>query len=59
MADVDLACGLAQRTGRMVPRSKLPVYARQLFPETVIGEKPADRQQGAGDAHGEVGEGPT
>ena len=30
-------------TGRMVPRSKLPVYARQLFPETVIGEKPADR----------------
>jgi 3-hydroxyacyl-CoA dehydrogenase len=30
-------------TGRMVPRSKLPVYARQLFPETVIGEMPADR----------------
>ena len=30
-------------TGRMMPRSKLPVYARQLFPETVIGEKPADR----------------
>ena len=30
-------------TGKMVPRSKLPVYARQLFPETVIGEKPADR----------------
>jgi 3-hydroxyacyl-CoA dehydrogenase len=30
-------------TGRMVPRSKLPVYSRQLFPETVIGEKPADR----------------
>jgi 3-hydroxyacyl-CoA dehydrogenase len=30
-------------TGRMVPRSTLPVYARQLFPETVIGEKPADR----------------
>jgi len=30
-------------TGRLVPRSKLPVYARQLFPETVIGEKPADR----------------
>jgi 3-hydroxyacyl-CoA dehydrogenase len=30
-------------TGRMVPRSKLPVYARQLFPETLIGEKPADR----------------
>jgi 3-hydroxyacyl-CoA dehydrogenase len=27
----------------MVPRSRLPVYARQLFPETVIGEKPADR----------------
>ncbi|HET7728899.1 MAG TPA: 3-hydroxyacyl-CoA dehydrogenase NAD-binding domain-containing protein, partial [Usitatibacter sp.] len=30
-------------TGRMVPRSALPVYARQLFPETVLGEKPADR----------------
>ncbi|HXF77526.1 MAG TPA: 3-hydroxyacyl-CoA dehydrogenase/enoyl-CoA hydratase family protein [Usitatibacter sp.] len=30
-------------TGRMVPRSKLPVYARQLFPETVIGEKAPDR----------------
>ena len=30
-------------TGKMVPRSKLAVYARQLFPETVIGEKPADR----------------
>ncbi|HET6263877.1 MAG TPA: 3-hydroxyacyl-CoA dehydrogenase/enoyl-CoA hydratase family protein, partial [Usitatibacter sp.] len=30
-------------TGKMVPRSKLPVYARQIFPETVIGEKPADR----------------
>ncbi|HEY2627551.1 MAG TPA: enoyl-CoA hydratase/isomerase family protein, partial [Usitatibacter sp.] len=30
-------------TGKMVPRSKLPVYARQLFPETVIGEKAADR----------------
>jgi 3-hydroxyacyl-CoA dehydrogenase len=30
-------------TGRMVPRSKLPVYERQLFPELVIGEKPADR----------------
>jgi 3-hydroxyacyl-CoA dehydrogenase len=30
-------------TGRMMPRSKLPVYSRQLFPETVIGEKPADR----------------
>ncbi len=30
-------------SGKMVPRSKLPVYARQLFPETVIGEKPADR----------------
>ncbi len=26
-------------TGKMVPRSKLPVYSRQLFPETVIGEK--------------------
>ena len=30
-------------SARMVPRSTLPVYARQLFPETVIGEKPADR----------------
>src|SRR5690349_12822743 len=30
-------------TGRMVPRSSLPVYARQLFPETVVGEKPADK----------------
>jgi 3-hydroxyacyl-CoA dehydrogenase len=30
-------------TGRLVPRSKLPVYARQLFPELVLGEKPADR----------------
>jgi 3-hydroxyacyl-CoA dehydrogenase len=30
-------------TGKTVPRSTLPVYARQLFPETVIGEKPADR----------------
>jgi 3-hydroxyacyl-CoA dehydrogenase len=30
-------------TGKMVPRSTLPVYARQLFPETVIGEKAADR----------------
>jgi 3-hydroxyacyl-CoA dehydrogenase len=30
-------------TGRMVPRSKLAVYARQLFPETVLGEKPAER----------------
>ncbi|HUP28882.1 MAG TPA: 3-hydroxyacyl-CoA dehydrogenase NAD-binding domain-containing protein [Usitatibacter sp.] len=30
-------------TGRLVPRSTLPVYARQLFPETVIGEKQADR----------------
>ncbi len=30
-------------TGKMVPRSKLAVYARQLFPERVIGEKPADR----------------
>src|SRR6185312_8893845 len=30
-------------TGRMVPRSKLAVYARQLFPETVIGEKAPDR----------------
>jgi 3-hydroxyacyl-CoA dehydrogenase len=30
-------------TGRMVPPSKLAVYARQLFPETVLGEKQADR----------------
>jgi 3-hydroxyacyl-CoA dehydrogenase len=30
-------------TGRMVPRSKLPVYARQLFPELALGEKPIDR----------------
>jgi 3-hydroxyacyl-CoA dehydrogenase len=30
-------------TGKMVPRSKLAVYSRQLFPEMVIGEKPADR----------------
>jgi 3-hydroxyacyl-CoA dehydrogenase len=30
-------------TGRNVPRSALPVYARQLFPETVVGEKAADR----------------
>jgi len=30
-------------TGKMVPRSKLPVYARQLFPETVIGEKTGER----------------
>jgi 3-hydroxyacyl-CoA dehydrogenase len=30
-------------TGRMVPRSTLPVYARQLFPETVVGEKVHDR----------------
>jgi 3-hydroxyacyl-CoA dehydrogenase len=30
-------------TGRMVPRSKLPVYQRQLFPEIVIGEKAAER----------------
>jgi 3-hydroxyacyl-CoA dehydrogenase len=30
-------------TGKMVARSKLPVYARQLFPETLVGEKPADR----------------
>ncbi|HZZ94875.1 MAG TPA: 3-hydroxyacyl-CoA dehydrogenase/enoyl-CoA hydratase family protein [Usitatibacter sp.] len=30
-------------TGRVVPRSTLPVYARQLFPETLVGEKPADR----------------
>jgi len=30
-------------TGKMVPRSKLAVYARQLFPETVIGEKAGER----------------
>src|SRR6185436_13855219 len=30
-------------TGKIVARSKLAVYARQLFPETVIGEKQADR----------------
>src|SRR5258706_1732634 len=30
-------------TGRMVARSKLAVYARQLFPDLVLGEKPADR----------------
>ncbi|HEX7558585.1 MAG TPA: 3-hydroxyacyl-CoA dehydrogenase family protein, partial [Usitatibacter sp.] len=30
-------------TGRMVARSSLPVYERQLFPETVLGEKQADR----------------
>ena len=30
-------------TGKMVPRSNLGVYARQLFPETLIGEKPAGR----------------
>jgi 3-hydroxyacyl-CoA dehydrogenase len=30
-------------TGKMVPRSTLPVYSRQLFPELVLGEKPADR----------------
>ncbi|HXN15742.1 MAG TPA: 3-hydroxyacyl-CoA dehydrogenase NAD-binding domain-containing protein, partial [Usitatibacter sp.] len=29
--------------GKIVPRSSLSVYARQLFPETVIGEKPAER----------------
>jgi 3-hydroxyacyl-CoA dehydrogenase len=28
--------------GRMVARSKLAVYERQLFPETVLGEKAAD-----------------
>jgi len=30
-------------TGRNVPRSQLAVYARQLFPETVIGERAPDR----------------
>ena len=34
---------LSAATGKMEPRSKLPVYARQLFPEQVIGEKPIDR----------------
>jgi len=30
-------------TGKMVPRSALPVYERQLFPELLIGEKPRER----------------
>ncbi len=30
-------------SGKVVGRSSLPVYARQLFPETVLGEKPAAR----------------
>ena len=30
-------------TGKMVPRSRLPVYERQLFPETVLGEKVHER----------------
>jgi len=30
-------------TGRMVARSTLPVYERQLFPETLLGERQADR----------------
>jgi 3-hydroxyacyl-CoA dehydrogenase len=30
-------------TGEMAPRSTLAVYARQLFPEQVLGEKPIDR----------------
>jgi 3-hydroxyacyl-CoA dehydrogenase len=30
-------------TGKMVPRSRLPVYSRQLFPELVLGEKPTDK----------------
>jgi 3-hydroxyacyl-CoA dehydrogenase len=30
-------------TGKMVPRSKLPVYARQLFPELVLGERATER----------------
>jgi 3-hydroxyacyl-CoA dehydrogenase len=29
--------------GTMHTRSRLPVYCRQLFPELVLGEKPADR----------------
>jgi len=31
------------RTGKLHPRSTLPVYARQLFPERVVGEAPDDR----------------
>ena len=43
-----LFCGInpglySAATGKMVARSSLPVYCRQLFPETVIGEKQADR----------------
>jgi 3-hydroxyacyl-CoA dehydrogenase len=30
-------------TGRMVARSTLPVYERQLFPETLVGEKAPER----------------
>ena len=30
-------------TNKMVPRPALPVYARQLFPETVLGEKVHER----------------
>jgi len=30
-------------TGKMIGRSLLPVYERQLFPETLIGEKPRER----------------
>ena len=30
-------------TGRLVPRSTLPVYRRQLFPEQVLGERPPER----------------
>jgi 3-hydroxyacyl-CoA dehydrogenase len=30
-------------TGKMIGRSLLPVYERQLFPEMVVGEKPRER----------------
>ena len=33
---------LRRRPDKMVGRSALPVYKRQLFPELVLGEKPAD-----------------
>ncbi len=33
----------APREGKFVARSTLPVYRRQLFPEAVFGEAPADR----------------
>jgi 3-hydroxyacyl-CoA dehydrogenase len=34
---------LSAATGKMEPRSTLAVYARQLFPEQVLGEKPRER----------------